>query len=103
MPWDDALVWFEAKPSDKLTLLITTPADGDFGIFCTALNGTMIGNLVEGYNNNVCPIDPVFFQTVVLKKGVNQLTIEIIGKDGRATGYSKGHLVGIDGFGLIKE
>jgi hypothetical protein len=35
---------------------------------------------------------------VPLKAGVNEIVIEIVGKDSRAQGYSNGYLVGIDGF-----
>jgi hypothetical protein len=105
----------EASPGDKLTLPITAPADGryevvgyftranDYGIFRTSLNGNVIGSLVDGYSNKVEPTGPVSFGFVDLKKGTNQLTIEIIGKETRAAGYSNGYLVGIDGFQLIKE
>ena len=33
-----------------------------------------------------------------LRGGANELTLEIVGKDARAQGYSDGYLVGIDGF-----
>lgn len=109
------LWWVEAKPGDKLTLPITAPADGtyeltgfftragDYGIFRTSLNGTPIGSLVDGYSTKVEPTGPVPYGPVQLKKGVNQLTIEIVGKESRAAGYSEGYLVGIDGFQVSKE
>jgi hypothetical protein len=109
------LWWVEAKPGDKLTLPITAPADGnyelvgfftragDYGIFRTLLNGRPVGSLVDGYSNKVEPTGPVSFGTVTLKKGANQLTIELIGKESRSDGYSNGYLVGIDGFQLLKE
>lgn len=109
------LWWVEAGPGDKLTLPITAPADGeyeltgfftragDYGIFRTYLNGRPIGNLVDGYSDKVEPTGPVSFGPVQLKKGTNQLTLEIIGKEARAAGYSNGYLVGIDGFRLDKE
>jgi hypothetical protein len=109
------LWWVEANPGDKLTLPITAPADGeyelvgfftragDYGIFRTSLNGRPIGSLVDGYSNKVEPTGPVSFGQVQLKRGVNNLVIELIGKEARSAGYSNGYLVGIDGFQLNKE
>jgi hypothetical protein len=109
------LWWVEAKPGDKLTLPIAAPADGeyelvgfftragDYGIFRTSLNGQAIGTLIDGYSEKVEPTGPVSFGQIQLKKGVNNLLIEIIGKESRADGYSNGYLVGIDGFLLNKE
>lgn len=109
------LWWVEAKPGDKLTLPINAPEAGtyeltgfftragDYGIFRTSLNGTPIGSLVDGYSPRVEPTGPVPFGSVTLKKGVNQLTLEIIGKESRSAGYSEGYLVGIDGWQLVKE
>ena len=37
-----------------------------------------------------------------LKKGVNEVMIELVGKDVRSAGYSDGYLVGVDGFLLRK-
>ena len=116
-PWSGnaQLWWVEAKPGDKLTLPLTVPANGryevvgfftragDYGIFRTAINGKIIGDLVDGYSEKVEPTGPVSFGFVELKKGPNNLTIEIIGKEARSAGYSNGYLVGIDGFYLNKE
>ena len=38
-----------------------------------------------------------------MKKGINHLVIEIIGKDARSAGYSNGYLVGVDGFQIINQ
>jgi hypothetical protein len=109
------LWWVEAKPGDKLTIPITAPADGtyeligfftragDYGIFRTSMNGKAIGSLVDGYSPKVEPTGPISFGQVQMRKGVNQLTIEIVGKEARSAGYSNGYLVGIDGFQLSKE
>lgn len=109
------LWWVEAKPGDKLTIPITAPADGkyelvgfftragDYGIFRTALNGKVIGTLVDGYSENVEATGAISFGDVEMKKGINQLVIEIIGKDARSAGYSNGYLVGVDGFQINKQ
>jgi hypothetical protein len=41
---------------------------------------------------------PLSFGNVDLRQGVNELVVELLGKDARAAGYSDGYLVGIDGF-----
>lgn len=109
------LWWVEAAPGDKLTIPLLAPEEGsyelvgfftraaDYGIFRTLVNGKPVGSLVDGYSERVEPTGSLSFGTVVLKKGTNELTIEIIGKDARSAGYSDGYLVGIDGFYLSKE
>jgi hypothetical protein len=64
------------------------------------LNGRVLSPVVNGYSPNVEPTGPISFGRVPLRAGENQLTIEIVGKDPRAQGYSNGYLVGIDGFVL---
>ncbi len=43
---------------------------------------------------------PVSLGRARLRAGANELTLELVGKDPRAQGYSEGYLVGIDGFEL---
>jgi hypothetical protein len=109
------LWWVEARPGDKLTFPITAPAEGsyeligfftragDYGIIKLSLNGKQIGDLIDGYSQKVEPTGAISFGQVPLKKGANDLVIEIIGKDARSAGYSNGYLVGIDGFQLLKD
>lgn len=107
------LWWVEAKPGDRLELPIEAKQAGkyelfgfftragDYGIIKVSLNGKSLGVLMDGYTEGVEPTGPVPYGLVNLKKGKNTLTIELIGKDYRAAGYSDGYLVGIDGF-LLK-
>ena len=109
------LWWVEAKPGDKLTIPITAPAEGnyelvgfftragDYAIFRTSINGKVIGTLVDGYSDQVETIGAISFGEVQMKKGINELVIEIIGKDARSAGYSNGYLVGVDGFLIDKQ
>ena len=53
---------------------------------------------MDGYGTGVEPTGPVSFGKVELKAGMNELTVELVGKDVRAGGHSDGYLVGIDGF-----
>jgi hypothetical protein len=109
------LWWVGAKPGDKLTLPLTAPADGiyeiigfftsaaDYGIFKTSINGKQVGHLFDGYHPSVQPSGPIQIGKVELKKGVNNVVIELIGKDARSAGFSDGYLVGVDGFHLIAD
>ncbi len=109
------LWWVEAKPGDMLTIPIAAPAEGsyelvgfftragDYGIFRTLINGKVVGTLVDGYSDQVEATGAISFGEVQMKKGINQLVIEIIGKDARSAGYSNGYLVGVDGFLISKQ
>ncbi|PWD98536.1 sulfatase family protein [Marinilabilia rubra] len=108
------LWWVEARPGDRLNLPLELKQSGsyeligfftragDYGIIRLHVNGKPVGPLVDGYNNGIEPTGPVKFDNVELKKGINKLVIELIGKDSRSAGYSDGYLVGIDGFTLKK-
>jgi hypothetical protein len=62
-----------------------------------SLNGRALSPVVRGYSPSVEPTGPISFGRVPLRAGVNEVMIEIVGKDVRAHGYSNGYLVGIDG------
>jgi hypothetical protein len=112
---DEQLWWVNAKPGDKLILALPVndagsyellgffTRAGDYGIFRTTFNGKASSTLVDGYNNIVEPTGPVSFGRFDLKKGANEMVIEVIGKDFRSAGFGDGYLVGIDGFLLIKK
>jgi hypothetical protein len=106
------LWWVESQPGAKLTLPLRVSRAGtrelvgyftrarDYGQIRVSVNGRLLPPIVNGYSPNVEPTGPISFGRVQLKAGENQLTIEIVGKDPRAQGYSNGYLVGIDGFVL---
>ncbi|MCB9286533.1 MAG: DUF2961 domain-containing protein [Lewinellaceae bacterium] len=107
------LWWVEATAGASLALPLEAPQDGiyelvgfftraqDYGIIRLLVNGKQVGPLVDGYASRVEPTGPVSFGNVELHKGVNELKIELVGKDARSAGYSDGYLVGIDGFLLL--
>jgi arylsulfatase A len=63
-----------------------------------SVNGRVLSPIVRGYSPTVVPTGPIAFGRVPLRGGANTVTLEIVGKDPRAQGYSDGYLVGIDGF-----
>jgi hypothetical protein len=109
---DAQLWWINGTPGDKLTLPLEVEQAGDYdlygfftrardyGIISLSINGNQLGNLVDLYSNQVEPTGPISFGKVALKKGSNQLSITLVGKDVRASGFGGGFLVGIDGFYL---
>ncbi|MEM1128447.1 MAG: DUF2961 domain-containing protein [Bacteroidota bacterium] len=107
------LWWVEAEPGDRLTLPLSVDAAGpydltgfftragDYGIVRVSVNGAALRPLVDGYSRIVEPTGPVRFGEVSMRAGLNEITIEILGKHQRSAGYSDGYLVGIDGFSLV--
>ena len=103
------LWWTEATKGDKLSFEFTVEESRkyeligfftrakDYGIVQLMVNGKTMGNLMDGYNEGVSHSGPVSFGSSYLEKGTHTLTIEIVGKDVRAGGYSDGYLVGLDG------
>ena len=108
----EQLWWTEAKPGARLTLPLRVAKAGshelvgyftraqDYGDFRVSLNGRTLSPVVHGYAPNVRPTGPISFGKVLFRSGLNELVIEIVGKDARAQGYSNGYLVGIDGFAV---
>lgn len=107
------LWWVEAEPGARLSIPLEAPEAGtyeligfftraqDYGIIRLLLNGRPVGDLMDGFSPKVEPSGPISFGRVELKKGINELEIELLGKDARSAGYSNGYLVGIDGFLLV--
>ncbi|MGD8868084.1 MAG: DUF2961 domain-containing protein [Gemmatimonadales bacterium] len=107
---DAQLWWVLARPGARLTLPLDAPTAGayeligfftrapDYGIVRLLVNGQPVGPLMDGYARRVEPTGPLSFGRVELRRGENELTVELVGKDARSAGYSDGYLVGIDGF-----
>ena len=112
MRWggDAQLWWVGARPGDRLTLQIDAPSAGsyeivgfftrarDYGIVRLHVNGIAAEPLVDGYAERVEPTGPIRLGRFDLRAGSNELVVELVGRDARATGFSAGYLVGIDGF-----
>jgi hypothetical protein len=104
------LWWVEASPGARLTIPLRVEKAGtreligyftrarDYGDVQVSVNGRALSPIVRGYAPAVEPTGPVSFGRVPFRAGINQLVVEIVGKDPRAQGYSNGYLVGIDGF-----
>ena len=112
--WSDArqLWWVESRPGARLTLPLRAPSAGvyeivgyftraqDYGIVRAHVNGAALPTTVNGYAPAVAPTGPVSLGRAQLRAGTNELTLEIVGKDPRARGYSDGYLVGLDAIQL---
>ena len=106
------LWWVEAAQGARLTMPLQAPRAGTFelvGYFTRAnnygdvrvhVNGRALSPVVRGYAPRVEPTGPISFGRVPLRRGANQVVLEIVGKDPRSQGYSEGYLVGVDGFVL---
>jgi hypothetical protein len=106
------LWWVESKPGAKLALTFDAPAErtyeligyftraSNYGKVRLSVNGKQVGPEVDGYSRFVEPTGPISFGRVSLRRGSNDITVEITGKDPRSQGWSEGYLVGIDGFEL---
>ena len=104
------LWWTLAKPGARLTLPIRVPSAGsydltgyftragDYGNVRLRVNGRTLPTIVHAWAPNVSPTGPISFGRVPLRAGVNDVTVEIVGKDPQSHGYSDGYLVGIDAF-----
>ncbi len=110
--WSDGgqLWWVGGRPGARLTLALRAPAAGSYelvGLFTRApdygdvrlrVNGAPAGPTVRGYAPAVSTTGPVSFGRVPLRAGLNEVELEIVGKDPRSRGYGDGYLVGVDGF-----
>jgi len=106
------LWWTLGHPGARLSLPVRVATAGrydvtawftrapDYGNIRLTLNGRALTPVVHGYARDVSPTGPITFGAVALNAGTNDLTIEIVGKDPDARGYSDGYLVGIDALRL---
>lgn len=104
------LWWVLSRPGARLTIPIRVDRAGtrelvgwftrarDYGDVRISLNGRALAPIVRGYSPTVEATGPISFGRVPFRAGVNELTLEVVGKDPRSQGYSNGYLVGIDGF-----
>ena len=109
---DAQLWWIEGRPGDRMSLPIEVPEAGayellgfftragDYGIVRLHVGGVALSPLMDGYAPRVEPTGEVSFGRVELEAGTNELVVELLGGDERASGSSDGYRVGIDGFRL---
>ena len=97
-------LWFRAaKAGDTATMEFTVPNSGeyalstvltkarDYGIVQLAIDGTDVGEAVNGYNSPaVIKTDPIDMGTVKLDAGKHRLTLTMTGKNAESTGYFAG-------------
>lgn len=112
---NEQLWWVNAKPGDQLTLPLQIAEEGnyevigfftragDYGIIHASINGQRSETWIDAYSNTVESTGAVSLGRFNLKKGINEIVIEIAGKDFRSSGFGDGYLVGIDGFSLLKK
>jgi len=103
---DDHLWWTDAKPGDKLELIVPVPAAGtyrvsavmtkavDYGIVQLYLDGKKAGGPIDLFNDGVIPTDPpVSLGTHTLSAGDHKLTVQIVGANEKAV---KAYMFGLD-------
>ena len=108
---DEQQVWWSGgKKGDKLELELPAAADGkynvevnmtkavDYGMVQIYINGEKIGDQIDLYSTKVEPTRAVELGIAELKQGFgNRITIEITGKNPKATNY----MFGLDYINLI--
>ena len=109
---DQQLWWVEGRPGDRLNIPIRLDEAGeyeligfftrarDYGIFRVHVNGEPVSHMIDGFSPKVESTGPLYLGRIPFREGENTITIEIVGKEARASGFGDGYLVGIDGFYL---
>jgi hypothetical protein len=99
------LWWIDGKSGDKMTLELPVEEEGvyeikmnltkaiDYGIVRLYLNEKELGEAIDLYNDGVITTGPLSFGKFELKKGVNELIVEIVGANDKAV---KRHMFGLD-------
>ncbi len=102
---DNQLWWTDAKPGDKLQILVPVDKAGrhqvgvvltkarDYGIVQLYINGVKAGDPIDLYNPIVTNTEVIPLGVFDLPAGENVLTVEIVGKNERAI---PGYMFGLD-------
>lgn len=104
--WEDdhQLWWRPGKVGETVKLRLPAPADGkfklsvrmttarDYGIHQFAVNGKDVGKPIDLYTLEVQPTELLELGVVELKKGDNEMSLTVAGKNEKSSGY----LAGID-------
>jgi hypothetical protein len=110
---NDQLWWTDAKPGDKLVLVVPVKQAGryrlsavltkaiDYGIVQLSLDGQKLGGPIDLFNRGVIRTDPpVPLGVLDLTAGDHNLTVEIVGANEQAV---KAYMFGIDYLSFDKE
>ena len=101
---DQHLWWQPREVGASVTLRLPAPADGkfklsarmttarDYGIHQFAVNGKNVGKQIDSYTPEVRPTELIELGVVELKKGDNDMTVTVVGKNEKSSSY----LLGID-------
>ncbi|HUT94345.1 MAG TPA: glycoside hydrolase family 172 protein [Thermoguttaceae bacterium] len=101
----DHLWWTDAKPGDKLEVVVPTKKSGtfdvsvvltkarDYGIVQLSLDGKKAGDPIDLYNPTVVPTDPILIGTHELAEGDHTLGVEIVGANEKAI---QSYMFGLD-------
>ncbi|MCC7375802.1 MAG: DUF2961 domain-containing protein [Verrucomicrobiales bacterium] len=102
---DSQLWWTQAKPGDRLEVVVSVPASGayeiraqftkaiDYGIIDVAIDGDQLVADLDLYNHGVVPSGPVSLGRRTLLRGDHRFSMEIKGANPKAV---PGYMVGLD-------
>jgi hypothetical protein len=102
---DAQLWWTDAKPGDKLDLIVPVAKAGkyklsvqltkapDYGIVQFYVDGQNLGEAIDLYHESVIATGPLALGTQDLTTGDHKLTVEIVGANEKAI---KQHMFGLD-------
>ena len=102
---DDQLWWTDAKPGDKLDVVLKVEKGGayrtfvtltkavDYGIVQFYVDGKKAGEPIDLYNDGVISTGPIELGTFELDQGDHKVTVEIVGANDKAV---KAYMFGLD-------